>query len=49
MKFRLSVLIALGSLLLPIARAVALTDAEPPLAVIATDHFSLCVMAAGER
>jgi hypothetical protein len=49
MKFRLSVLIALGSLLLPIARAVALTDAEPPLAVIATDDFSLCVMAAGER
>jgi hypothetical protein len=39
MQFRLSVLIALCSFL-PLTQALALTDQEPPLAVIATDDFS---------
>jgi hypothetical protein len=40
MNFLPSVLFALVSLLLPLANAFALTDQEPPLAVIATDDFS---------
>lgn len=39
MQFRLSVLIALVACFLPSAHVFALTDQEPPLAVIATDDF----------